>query len=512
MISAGGVADSNAGPRADEGVAVPSRTIPTPILFVIPILLAAIVYFPITQNYFFADDFLHLYRVRNEGILPYLLIPRGGHLLVTSNAVFYIMDLLFGSQPQPYFWLALLTHLVNVGLLFAVVRLFTRSAYIACFGASLWGIAPLNEAAIGWYSVFGQVLVATAMLIMLYQLGRVAAGAPVSRRAPLVWCGLLLAACTSFGVGIGLTLAFPVAAFLLLPPSPARKRAVTILVVLAIVVPALYFALTKITTIVYNPRTAPLFFEPNPITNLLMLASLLDYGVASVVASQVIPQLDYPTLLAHAITALFLIGLIATFVSAPAPVRRQLLLCIVLLLGCYGMIVLGRAAFFAAANRSQAFIRPGRYHYAPPIPAAIALCVMLAYLGSRVRLQPMIKNGLLAAWIVVALAAHFAFARPIDHHAAARRETNAVLEAVAHAIDAGTTQGIYIPNRPFQSLGPIFVQRQDIFPGWAGVFVIFYPQNTVDGKPVYFVTPDPKVISAAQEGRRTNGLIIQPPG
>jgi hypothetical protein len=512
MISAGGVADSNAVLRADDGAAAPRQAIPIPILFVIPILLAAVVYYPITQNYFFADDFLHLYRVRNEGILPYLLIPRGGHLLVTSNAVFYVMDLFFGAHPEPYYWLALLTHLLNVGLFFAVVRLFTQSPYVACFGATLWGIAPLNEAAIGWYSVFGQVLVATVMLIMLYQLGRVAAGYPLPRRAPIVWCALLLAACTSFGVGIGLTLAFPVAAFMLLPPSPTRGRIVKILVILAVVVPALYFALTKITTILYNPRTAPVFFEPNPITNLIMLASLVDYGVASVVASRVIPQLDYPTLLAHAITAAFVIGLIATMISAPAAVRRQLLLCIILLLGCYGMIVLGRAAFFAAAHRSQAFIRPGRYHYAPPIPAAIALCVMLAYLGSRLRLRPMAKNALLGAWILVALAAHFAFAKPIDHHANARRETNAVLEAVNHAIDAGTAQGVYIPNRPFQSLGPIFVQRQDIFPGWAGVFVIFFPENTVDGKPVYFVTPDPKVLSAAQEGRRTNGLIIQPPG
>jgi hypothetical protein len=176
MISAGGVADSNAVLRVDNGAAAARQVIPTPVLFVIPILLAAVVYFPITQNYFFADDFLHLFRVRNEGILPYLLIPRGGHLLVTSNAVFYVMDLFFGAHPEPYYWLALLTHLLNVGLFFAVVRLFTQSPYVACFGASLWGIAPLNESAIGWYSVFGQVLVATVMLIMLYQLGRVAAG------------------------------------------------------------------------------------------------------------------------------------------------------------------------------------------------------------------------------------------------------------------------------------------------------------------------------------------------
>ena len=49
----------------------------------------ALVYFPITRNYFFADDFLHLFDIRNEDFLPYLLIPRGGHLLATYNAVFY---------------------------------------------------------------------------------------------------------------------------------------------------------------------------------------------------------------------------------------------------------------------------------------------------------------------------------------------------------------------------------------------------------------------------------------
>jgi AraC family transcriptional regulator of adaptative response/methylated-DNA-[protein]-cysteine methyltransferase len=96
-----------------------------------------------------------------HNVLGGVISAGGGHLLVTSNAVFYVMDLFFGAHPEPYYWLALLTHLLNVGLFFAVVRLFTQSPYVACFGATLWGIAPLNEAAIGWYSVFGQVLVAT---------------------------------------------------------------------------------------------------------------------------------------------------------------------------------------------------------------------------------------------------------------------------------------------------------------------------------------------------------------
>jgi hypothetical protein len=166
------------------------------LLFVIPLALTALVYHRITGNYFFADDFLHLFRVRNEDFPPFLLVPRGGHLLVSYNALFDLAYRLFGTHPEPYFWVALLTHLLNVGLLFSVIRLFTHSARLACFGAALWGISPQSEAAIGWFSVFGQVMVATVLLVVLRQLALVANGRPSGRYAPLLWCVLLLIACT----------------------------------------------------------------------------------------------------------------------------------------------------------------------------------------------------------------------------------------------------------------------------------------------------------------------------
>jgi hypothetical protein len=79
-------------------------------------------------------------------------------------------------------------------------------------------------------------------------------------------------------------------------------------------------------------------------------------------------------------------------------------------------------------------------------------------------------------------------------------------------IDAAPpNQNVDVPNKPFQSVGPIFVSRRDLFPGWAGVFVIMSPDNVVDGKRVRFVTSDELTLSAAPEGYRTATLIVPAP-
>jgi hypothetical protein len=370
----------------------------------------------------------------------------------------------------------------------------------------------MSEAAVGWFSVFGQVMVATVLLVILRRIALVADGVLLHRHAPVLWCALLLVACTSFGIGIGLTLVFPLVAFLLLPPSPSRTRALIIICALAVAVPALYFGLTSLTTALYKPRTWPVSFARDAATNLIMLTYLVGYGVVTLVLGHISSQLEYPGALATLVIALFAAGIVGTLLTAPWPLKRRLLACIVLVLGCYGIIVVGRATFFAAAGRPMTFIRPGRYHYVAPIPISIALCLMLAHAGQLLRLRPAVTNGLLAGWIGLAMLAWFWVGKPVNQHHHARRETSAVLAELRRAIDAAPPrQDVFIPNRKFQSLGPIFVGRQDLFPGWAGVFVIFFPDNVVDGKRVRFVTEDRKALNAAPEGHRTASLIVEPP-
>ncbi len=146
------------------------RGIPPPwssLAALLPVALAAWVYRPLLDGWFWADDLTNMVEIANEGALPFVFRPFGGHNLPVRNLVFVASYWSFGLDARPWFWTVYLTHLLNVWLLFRVVRTVTASATLACFGAALWGASPVVAGALEWYSVFGHVLVATALLIVL---------------------------------------------------------------------------------------------------------------------------------------------------------------------------------------------------------------------------------------------------------------------------------------------------------------------------------------------------------
>src|SRR5262249_60116961 len=113
-------------------------------------------------------------------------------------------------QPEPYFWIVLLTHLLNVWLLFRVLRNVTGSLALGCFGATLWGTSPAQVGTLSWYSVYGQVLVATVLLVVLGGVtARARTGAAPSRRGAALWYALLLPGTTSFRAGVGVRVWVP---------------------------------------------------------------------------------------------------------------------------------------------------------------------------------------------------------------------------------------------------------------------------------------------------------------
>ena len=65
---------------------------------------------------------------------------------------------------------------------------------------------------------------------------------------------------------------------------------------------------------------------------------------------------------------------------------------------------------------------------------------------------------------------------------------------------------VYIENRTFVYVG-VLLRKMTIFPGWAGIFTIFFPENTVGGRRVYFVSEE-AVIASARHGRRTASLLV----
>ena len=59
-------------------------------------------------------------------------------------------------------------------------------------------------------------------------------------------------------------------------------------------------------------------------------------------------------------------------------------------------------------------------------------------------------------------------------------------------------------------MGPLLAVQPAVFPGWAGVFAIYFPDDVVDGRRVVFEVADPKVVAATRGGRRAASLIVPP--
>jgi hypothetical protein len=175
----------------------------------VPLAVTAAVYAPLLHGYFFADDFYNFTRIADRGCGRFAVEPMVGHVLLARNLVMCVQHGLFGLDARGYFAIVLATHLLNVWLLFRVIRLLTDRRAAACIGATLWRASPLHAEPLGWYAVYGHVLSATALL------GALALALPRfegdARHPPVgiaVGCGIMLllgATCFGTGLAIGVT-------------------------------------------------------------------------------------------------------------------------------------------------------------------------------------------------------------------------------------------------------------------------------------------------------------------
>lgn len=477
-----------------------------------PFLLAAlafsaVVYYPITGNYFLADDFVNLYQIENKPLLEYLFIPNAGHRLFARNAIFYLHSQIFGVHPEPYFWTVLVTHLVNVWLLFRVIRQLTASLYLASFGAVLWGTSPLHEGTLGWYSVYGHVLAGTVLLVILDSILRSrSTETELPRRREFLWFVLALVGANCFGIGVAIALVLPFAVWLLVPKWPRGPRRRRSLITLVAVVPLLYVIELRVYEAMVGRSIESLSFLARLVTNwksnALALVQLVGFGATSLLfpfarALSTAPKVWY------LLFGLLAVVSLAAFAAGRSDDRRGLAAIVLLLTACYGIIAVGRGVFLADLGY-QLMDRFARYHYVGQALLAILVCLLLNQLPAvRHRLTPRLLGGayaiLLAAWLLSGPA--------IDHHLDTRQKTADVLASIRSFVDrtpAGQT--VRIKNFVFHPL-PI---RRTIFPGWAAVFIIFFPENTVDGRRVLFVEKDPEVLERAKIDRRLASLLVPP--
>src|SRR5262245_6779208 len=355
-------------------------------LVLVPLLLTAWVYRPITHVNFFADDFVHFASIESDGYLDFLLAPFGGHNYLVRNLFFIAAWKLFGLRASLYYAVALLTHLLNVALVFALLRSLTASVALACFGAALWGTSPLCLGTIGWFSVYGQVMVATILLLVLGGVARAAAsGETPSSRRMAVWYALLLAGTTCFGIGVGIALAFPLVLFLFLPAAWDRPRVRAAWVLLPVLTLVLYFAFRRLYVLVGTltiQEALQTYLVPSGLGTLApMLGSLLGFSAAGATLGFFMPA-TYPSPASWAAAVAIACGLGLIAVRGDAQTRRAAAAMVVLALGVYGMIAAGRSGAYAMFNIGPwAAARVARYHYVGSLPMIVLVCLILRELG-----------------------------------------------------------------------------------------------------------------------------------
>ena len=418
------------------------------LLLAFVLLASAWVQSPLLNSGFYADDFLWLYRIENLPWLELVLKTHGGHLLHTRNAAFWACHQLFGLEPSGYLWVALLTHVLNVALLFVVIERLTRRPVVAALIAALWGMAPIHQDPLRWISVYGHVLAATFVLAALADMaGLIARNRSPTSWALVRWALLLLLAATSFGTGLGVALGFVAIAWLVLPRASGRGRAAFLFAVLTVTLTVAYFALERS---LVDLASYPLF------KSIALCSNLAAYGLSSLV-----------------------LGPLLTWTREGD------------LVGPLGGVELGLAMALGLALSEASIRLPSRHWSARPrwlVPvlfaAGLAMVVPSYAAGAR-RVGTRIGPG---------------WRQAVDHVVTEVRRR-------AHAVPPG--EPVYIPNRKFQDQ---VVISKDPFPGWVAVFVLAHASDSVEGRRVFFVESDQQLVGFLRKNpnARVARLVVTP--
>lgn len=464
---------------------------------------------PILGNYFYQDDFGNFYEVANFGLRDFLVGTAAGHMYVVRNALFYVLFLLFRLESTPVFTVVLATHVANVLLLFALVRRLTGSAGVACFGALLFGVAPTNDGTLGWYAVYGQAMAVTfvlAALLLLAPRPGDEARLGVGRALAVAACMLVASQC--FGSGAAAALVIPLVAVLVRPSSLRAPRALLVLCALPVLVLGMWYAMhSGVRRLNQMPiggaemaTVASGAFREATISH--MLRHIAAIGTVSLVAGPAYPLVPYPD--AGAPMALALVAVVAVaFASGEARTRRLLAAFGGIALVCYGVIAAARGPVFAALRPDEllrAYVDAPRYHYLAQMALAVVAALVVGEADRRLRWPTPVRRVLLALWVLWAVAGTLWLRPPTLHWEHERALVARIDEGVRARVRAqapGTT--VCIPNEP----APLTLA----FPGSAGVYVMLYPDDTLEGRRVFFTADNPKMLAFRDAGGRLAGLL-----
>ena len=463
---------------------------------------------------------MHLAEIESEPFLTFLLRPFGGHNYLVRNVVLVAFYEAFGLRASLYYSALLGIHLVNVALLFGVLRALSGSVWLACLGAAVWGASPLVAGVLTWFCVFGQALAGMVLLVVLLDVARHAAGRrPVGAATACRWYVLLLAGSTCFGVGVAVALAFPLVLFLLLPTAWRQPGIRVAFGLLPLVTLGLYFALRRLYASI-EPLTIEEAVQPLVAAEGIrfvpaMLGQLIGFSVTEGVLGYFTVPAAYPDwrtgLTALAVAA----ALVVVLVRADGETRRRLLAVGLLAVATYGIVAFGRAALYAAFKiaPAKAAIMP-RYHYTASLPVVIALALTAQGIGRLGALRAVPRPLVVAVVLAVGAWGYARAGSPITELRENCREyftrTMEAIGTVVQKAPPGQTVYLYNGTTPLFVLGAALPAYA--FPGRAAVFLLAQRADTLAGRPVRFVEHDAVVLAhyRSRQDSRLARLLVAP--
>jgi hypothetical protein len=475
-----------------------------------PVLLSAVAFGGITRVAFHLDDHVHLYDIVNLGPQS-ILINFAGHLYLTRNTVLLLLHALFGMNTPATMTVVLLNHLLAVALMVIVIRTLTGNGAVGSVVAAWWGASAMNIETLAWYSVYGQVLAITALLCVLLLAARVSRGDPLGAPAAVAAALALIAAASSFGTGLAISLAMPVGLWVMLPASPGRARLVRAAAIAAVVIVVLYVVTDRLNREIFGHSSIVMPGATRQWFNSLVgLAHLLLSGVAVATAGPWYLPLHALGGWAKAVVLAAAVALLATARSR----WRAIAGCLLLSAAPYGLIAISRYGIVDSAAAEAAL--SDRYHYVSPLGAFLALAIAIAALLGRARNRRRADAAFAATGYAVAVAGYLCCFPPMPTHVAVQRQVDTILKQTIATIRAHPPGDVYIRQRPFftSDLTSLTIGDTVInippgrFPGSPALYALYHDEDVFEGRRVYFVVGDPAKVAAWRRGRRGSQLIL----
>src|SRR5262245_12409239 len=472
------------------------------------------VYRKVLDAYFWNDDFVWMYMLRDMPLSEVLFTPEGGHSCVARNAVFALVQALAGIDPRPYFATVLVTHAVNVMLLCRLIWLLSGSAGLAGLGALAWGICPTASETLAWYSVYGQIAALTCLLCAFCHLAARTTRADVLAPRDLVIVGAWLAlASLFFGTAIAVTLVLPVVVVLLFPDMRATPRRMRSVLAVSGVVLALYGTLQVSGMWMYAAPAVHVdalrWLAHGTDLAFYSFVHLIRVGFTSLVLGPWSSPAGGADLTSWATLLGVAIALLAAIRVASAKAGAQVLAFTLLGLARYGLLAFSRwpmAGFFHTASADIGATL--RYHYTAQAFLVVAFCTVLEVLTASLHVGA--QAVLVAGWAGFLLAGQLVHGTSFDRHKASRSEVTGAMAKLRERVAAAPPgDTVYVDNQPLAAFG--WMPNIPVpLPGLAALLVIVSPSDEIDGRQIRFVERDPAVYRrfSSRRGSRLAGLLV----